>query len=58
MAKSYQLVLKYLDYNKDANPNAHVKVFNVVVKTNEKNLKNTWSMHSVYMENDGIKLVP
>jgi hypothetical protein len=35
-----------------------VKVFNVVVKTNEKNLKNTWSMHSVYMENDGIKLVP
>jgi hypothetical protein len=26
--------LKYLDYKKDANPNAHVKVFNVAMKEN------------------------
>jgi hypothetical protein len=28
--------LKYLDYKKNANPNAHVKVFNVTVKENGK----------------------
>jgi hypothetical protein len=28
--------LKYLDYKKNADPNAHVKVFNVAVKENGK----------------------
>jgi hypothetical protein len=41
MAKPYRLALKYLDYKKDANPNAHVRVFNVVVRTNGKNPRST-----------------
>jgi hypothetical protein len=41
MAKPYRLTLKYLDYKKDANPNAHVRVFNVVVRTNGKNPRST-----------------
>jgi len=34
VARPYRLALKYLDYKKYANPNAHVKVFNEVIKTN------------------------
>lgn len=36
MAKPYQSTLKYQDYKKDADPNAHVKAFDVVVRANEK----------------------
>jgi hypothetical protein len=31
--------LKYLDYKKDVNSDAHVKVFNVVVKENGETFK-------------------
>ncbi len=31
--------MKYLDYKKDANANAHVRVFNVIVRTNGKTSK-------------------
>jgi hypothetical protein len=34
VAKPYQLALKYPNYKKDANLDAHVKVFNSIVKVN------------------------
>jgi hypothetical protein len=34
MDRPYQSTLKYLDDNKYANPNAHVRVFNVIVREN------------------------
>jgi hypothetical protein len=33
------VALKYIDFQKDVDPNAHVKVFNFEVKENEKNSK-------------------
>jgi hypothetical protein len=36
VARPYLLALKYLDYKKYANPDAHVKVFNEVIKANGK----------------------
>ncbi len=33
------VALKYPDFKKDANPNAHVRVFNFVVKVNVKTSK-------------------
>ncbi len=47
MVKPYPSILKYPNYKKEANPDVHVRVFNGVVKTNGKNLKNTKSMHLV-----------
>jgi hypothetical protein len=34
VVRPYQSTLKYLDNKKYANPNVHVKVFNVVVRAN------------------------
>jgi hypothetical protein len=39
--RPYQSTLKHLNNKKYANPNVHAKVFNVVVTTNGKNLRNT-----------------
>jgi hypothetical protein len=41
MVKPYQSTLKYLDDKKYANPNVHMKVFNVAIRINGKNMRNT-----------------
>jgi hypothetical protein len=38
--KSNRLAFKYLDFKKDVNPNAHVKMFNFVIKVNAKTMFN------------------
>jgi hypothetical protein len=35
----YQSTLKYLNHKKDANPNAHVNVFHIAVRTNGETSK-------------------
>jgi hypothetical protein len=35
MAKPYQSTLKYQDYEKDPDPNAHVKAFNAVIRADK-----------------------
>jgi hypothetical protein len=39
MARPYQSTLKYLDDKKCANPNAHVKVFNIAIRANGETFK-------------------
>jgi hypothetical protein len=41
MVRPYQSTLKYLDDKKYANPNVHMKVFNVAIRINGKNMRNT-----------------
>jgi len=36
MAMPYQLALKYPNYNKNVDPNFHVKVFHAVIRANGK----------------------
>jgi hypothetical protein len=43
--KPNKVAFKYLDFKNDVDPNAHVRVFNFVVKKNEFFLKSISSMH-------------
>ncbi len=47
MTKPYQSTLKYLDYKKDAHLDAHVKVFQTIIKakgeTSKEYIINTFS---------------
>jgi hypothetical protein len=47
IVKPYQLTLKYSNYKKDTNPDAHVKVFNAIVRVNGETFEVTSLIHLV-----------